>query len=363
MRIIQLIYSLCSGGAERFVVSLSNQLVDMGHEVTVCMLLPSSEERYIFNKQYLNHKVKFHSMGFGSGCSLNKVKALEKYLIAENPDIVHCHLNVIPYIFRLSFACRSIRFVHTLHSVAENASGKKYQRFINRWFYSQGIITPVTISEQCRLSYVRFYGLPSPVRIDNGCETPHKTSLFDSVKAEVDSYKSDENTPVFIHVARYHEQKNQGLLIDAFNELDREETDFVLLILGDGFEQGRGAELKDKACRNIHFLGLKNNVADYLYCSDAFCLTSIYEGLPISLLEAMACGVVPICTKVGGVADVIEDGVDGYLSKIDKNEYLNCIHRYLSSPILPLSTMAHFNDMLSISKCAFKYFEVYNNKR
>lgn len=359
MKIIQLIYSLCSGGAERFVVSLSNQLAAMGHDVTVCMLLSSSEGRYIFNKQYLNHKVKFHSMDFEQGFSLKKVKALENYIISEKPAVVHCHLNVIPYVFRLSFKHRDIRFIHTLHSVAENASGKKYQRFINRWFYSQGIIIPVTISEQCRLSYVRFYGLPSPVRIDNGCETPHKTSLFDSVKTEVDSYKSDENTPVFIHVARYHEQKNQGLLIDAFNELDREETDFVLLILGDGFEQGRGAELKDKACRNIHFLGLKNNVADYLYCSDAFCLTSMYEGLPISLLEAMACGVVPICTKAGGIPDVIEDGVTGLLSPVSPDAFSGNLKKFINGGLCYTDLRFYFERNFSISSCAMKYLEVY----
>ena len=110
---------------------------------------------------------------------------------------------------------------------------------------------------------------------------------------------------------------------DAFNELDRRGSDFVLLVLGDGFDQGAGAGLKTRACEKIHFLGLKNNVADYLYCSNAFCLTSIFEGLPISLLEAMACGVIPICTNIGGVPDVVQDGRNGYLSDVTDKDYIN----------------------------------------
>lgn len=362
MKIIQLIYSLCSGGAERFVVSLSNQLAEMGHDVTVCMLLSSGNDKYIFNRQFMRPDVHFHSMGFEPGFSLRKVRALEQYVLSVNPDVVHCHLNVIPYVFRLSLISRDIRFVHTLHSVAENASGKDWQRVINRFFYSKGYIVPVTISEQCQLSYMKFYDLPAPARIDNGCEKPCRTALFETVRSEVSSYKRDDATPVFIHVARYHEQKNQSMLIDAFNELDRRGSDFVLLVLGDGFDQGVGAGLKTRACEKIHFLGLKNNIADYLFCSDAFCLTSIYEGLPISLLEAMACGVIPICTNVGGMPDVVRDGVNGYLSEVSIRAYIDCVERYKSGQVTALDAMDSFNERFSMRNCAAAYFDIYDIK-
>ena len=359
MKIIQLIYSLCSGGAERFVVSLSNQLAEMGHDVTVCMLLSSGNDKYIFNRQFMRPDVHFHSMGFEPGFSLRKVRALEQYVLSVNPDVVHCHLNVIPYVFRLSLISRDIRFVHTLHNVAEKASGKDWQRVINRFFYSKGYIVPVTISEQCQLSYMKFYDLPAPARIDNGCEKPCRSALFETVRSEVSSYKRDNATPVFIHVARYHEQKNQAMLIDAFNELNKKGTDFILLVLGDGFDQGAGAELKAKACEKIHFLGLKDNVADYLLCADAFCLTSTYEGLPISLLEAVACGVVPVCTNVGGIPDVIENGVTGYLCPVNTDAYVACLERFISERLSGTNLKDYFERNFSISSCAMKYLEVY----
>lgn len=362
MKIIQLIYSLCSGGAERFVVSLSNQLVKMGHDVTICMLLSDENEGYMFNRQFANSSVKCRSMGFQSGFSLKKVRDVENYILSERPDVVHCHLNVIPYVFRLALKNHDIKFVHTLHSVAENAAGKKWQKPLNRFFYKRGYICPVTISEKCRLSYIRYYGLTSPVSIDNGCEVPCRTIRFDEVVSEVESYKNNQDTPVFIHVARYHEQKNQKLLIEAFNELDRKGKDFSLLVIGDGFSQGPGAELKSQACDKIHFLGLKNNVADYLYCSDAFCLTSIYEGLPISLLEAMACGVVPICTRTGGIPDVVADGKNGYLSDVSLNAYMSALERYLNEAGGLEDLVKYFESRFSMSSCAAKYMDIYETR-
>lgn len=363
MKIIQLIYSLCSGGAERFVVSLSNQLAEMGHDVTICMLLSDKNTSYIFNCQFMNSHVKFHSMRFMPGFSLKKVSEIETYILSEQPDVVHCHLNVIPYVFRMAVTHKDIRFIHTLHSVAENASGRKWQKYINRFFYKNGYITPVTISEKCRESYMHYYGLPSPVSIDNGCELPRKSIKFDAVTTEVESYKNNKTTPVFIHVARFHGLKNQKLLIEAFNELDRKGEDFVLLVIGDGFDQGPGAELKRRACAKIHFLGLKNNVADYLYCSDAFCLTSIYEGLPISLLEAMACGVVPICTNVGGIPDVVSEGRTGYLSELQIADYCRAIELFIKYRLNPEWVVEQFVDNFSMNNCAQKYIQVYSIRK
>ena len=205
--------------------------------------------------------------------------------------------------------------------------------------------------------------MPSPVSIDNGCEVPRKSIRFDEVVSEVESYKDNPHSPVFIHVARFHEQKNQNLLIDAFNELDRKGEDFVLLVIGDGFDHGPGAELKRRACAKILFLGLKNNVADYLYCSDAFCLTSIYEGLPISLLEAMACGVVPICTNVGGIPDVVSEGRTGYLSELLIADYCRAIELFIKYRLNPEWVVEQFVDNFSMNNCAQRYIQVYSIRK
>ncbi len=360
MKIIQLIYSLGSGGAEKFVVNLSNALANAGHDVTVCILRTDQIPRRIYLKKELAPNIKFHSCQLEPGFSLKKAKIVADFILSEKPDIVHCHLNVIPYIYKVALFHKEIRFIHTIHSIAEHASGGKFQRHINKFFYKSRRIVPVTISKICQQSFEKYYHLSGIARVDNGCPIPEKTSRFNDVKKEIDSYKTDKDTKVFLHVARCYPEKNQTLLIESFNRLNSKGFNFALLCIGFGFDSDKGKELQKLACSKIHFLGVKDNVGDYLYNADAFCLSSSFEGLPISLIEAMACGVTPICTAVGGIPDVVADGKTGYLCPtLSVNDYVDCIRRYLQHPLSKENIESAFKNSFSMEKCANKYLEIY----
>ena len=359
MKIIQLMLSLVSGGGERFVVDLSNELANEGHDVTICILRDNNVEPFGFNKQFINSNVKFHSLKLSPGFSFSKVIKVCKYINAQQPDILHCHLNVIPYIFPIALLNRKIKIFHTLHNVAEKTCGGNRQRKLNHFFYKR-FIQPVTISKECQISYQNFYGLNNAPYIDNGRSKIIKSPQFDKVEREVISYKQTSETPVFIHIARFAKQKNQDLLVDAFNQLQEKNIDFTLLIIGNGFQSEEAQKLKERACDKIHFLGEKNNIGDYLMCSDAFCLTSIFEGLPITLLEALSVGVTPICTPVGGIPDVIVNGKNGYLSKeINIDSYTEAINCFLERPIEKSILQRLFEAKYSMQICAKKYVELY----
>jgi len=361
MKIIQLVYSLCSGGAEKFVVDLSNQLARQGNEVIICMLLKETENR-IFNKQFLSSEVQFHSLGMDNGFSLSKCGKVDRYIRSLHPDIVHCHLNVIPYIFKTALFNKKIKFFHTLHNIATNTGGVGFQYYLNRFFYKKNIIRPICISKLCQDSYEEYYKLHNAPYIDNGRAMIDPSDKFESVRTEIESYKNSEKTKVFIHVARCDHQKNQGLLIDAFNQLDKEDYDYNLLIIGRDFDSKEGKELQERANPKIKFLGEKNNVNDYLLCADAFCLSSIYEGLPISLLEALSCGITPICTPVGGIPDVIKDGENGYLSKgLETDEYCTAIRRFIEKPVDKKLLIDFYKKNYSMEVCAAKYEQYFKS--
>ncbi len=366
MNILQVIYSLTQGGAERFVVNLSNELADKGHAVTLCIFRSDElEPTMTFNRQFLNGKVKFINMNIPAGFSMNKIKQVESLVNQINPDIIHCHLNVIPYFYRMAIMKKNIKIFHTLHNVAEKTYGSKLQYYINKFFYGNKLIIPVAISKECQLSYKRHYHLPSVPYINNGCPKVLPTERFSMTQKEVSSFKMNTNDLVFIHVARFHPQKNQELLIKSFNKLAFEGRKFTLLIIGDKFDTPKGMELQQKACPNIHFLGLKSNVGDYLLCSDAFCLSSFYEGLPISLLEALSCGCVPVCTPVGGIIDVITDQTNGYLSKdLSVEAYTSKIKEFMNHPelISKEKLTSYFKDNFSMEQCTDKYLQLYLSK-
>ena len=358
MKIVQMIYELRQGGAERFVVNLANELAGNGHDVTILTLIKDKETN-IFNKQFVSDRVKYESMGFERGFTIGKVSQVCRKIKKINPDIVHCNLNVIPYIFPAALGGK-IKFVHTIHNLAQYATGGKLQSAINRWFYKTGKIIPVTISDQCQESFSDFYKLPEPVKIDNGASMVVKTPGFEITSEEISSYKTTDRTKVFLHMARCSEQKNQQLLVSSFNKIVEEGADAILLIIGADFDSEMGQSLKKQACGNIHFLGLKPNVSDYLLNADVFTLSSIYEGLPLSLLEALSAGVTPVCTPVGGIPDVIQDGIIGYLSKDDSvNSFAKTLRMAYDKPIKPEILKKHFEDNFSMAKCASAYEKLY----
>lgn len=122
---------------------------------------------------------------------------------------------------------------------------------------------------------------------------------------EIDRYTFDENKReairnelnignkyVLVHTGRFTEQKNQMFLVKVFNELHKKNKDTFLLLLGDGPLKGVVEEMVkeldiDKA---VLFLGVKNNVQDYLFAADCYVMPSLYEGLPVAGVEAQCAG-------------------------------------------------------------------------
>lgn len=360
MKIFQLIFTLSSGGAEKFVVNLSNELARRGHDVTVVTIRHDTTERYSFNKKFLSPNVKYHSMGFGQGFTLSMVRKVGKFIKEEKPDIVHCHLLSILYL-ATRFLSGSRNVVHTIHSVAEKTVRNKFTKRLLKFLYRSGRVRPVTISIETEKSYRSFFSLDNSRMIINGCPQVMPSADYEEVVKEINEIRRN-GEPVFIHVARFNKLKNQQLLVNAFNALCDEKIPFKLIVIGRDFDSPEAKPLVDSACQNIHFLGEKNNVGDYLLQSDAFCMTSNYEGMPISMLEAMSVGLTPISTPVGGVPDVITDGVTGYLSAgMSVDEYCVAVKRYISSPIDRELLKGYFSDNYSMPKCARQYEQLFDD--
>lgn len=111
-------------------------------------------------------------------------------------------------------------------------------------------------------------------------------------------------------------QKNQIALVRAFSRLHSEFSQTILLIIGDGeLRDSIASEIKSLDAESYFFqLGLKPNARGYCYVADAFVLPSLYEGMPMTLIEAMIAGLPVLATATGGrKPDMIEDGVTGYL--------------------------------------------------
>lgn len=139
-----------------------------------------------------------------------------------------------------------------------------------------------------------------------------------------------------VTVARLDPVKNLSLLLDAFSRLSSGDQDSTQLILvGDGpCRQDLERQTRDLRIQSkVHFVGRVShaNVVAYLQQADLFCLTSFSEGLPVAAIEAMACGLPVVATKVGGVPEAVIEGITGLLVESGNvNAYTNALQHALS---------------------------------
>jgi glycosyltransferase involved in cell wall biosynthesis len=221
----------------------------------------------------------------------------------------------------------------------------------------------ITISGENSRSFLRYYGFASFAEIYNGRVQPEKSSKFHLVDQDMQKLKKDGAT-LFLHVGSCGGAKNQRMLVNVFNRLIANGENVVLFIIGAGFDSEEGRELQSVANDKIFFLGEKHNVSDYFLSTEAFCLSSTYEGMPISLIEAFACGCIPICTPVSGIVDTIQNGKNGYLSKsITEDAYFDTIMNYLKnkSGINKDDLITYYRSNFSIDECASKHVQLYSD--
>lgn len=308
MKIIQLIPTLSSGGAERFVVDLSNTLVNKQCEIIIVQIFKQNDSNEFYKNQISSKINIFNLKGISPKIfEFTILFRLFILIVKEKPKVIHSHLNLIYSLF-LVFLFPRIKFVHTLHNTAEKeciiVKGVSL-KWIIKIYYKYQLILPVTISKESQKSYLEFYGLSNSRLVNNGCNHVMPTMRFQKTKEEIFKLKKTKNDLVFLNVARFSPQKNHIMLINVFNRLIREGENIILLIIGNGFNSEKGEKLMKDSLNGIYYLGTKENVTDYMLHCDAFCLSSLWEGLPISLLEAIGSGCTPICTPAGGIPNVI----------------------------------------------------------
>ncbi len=109
--------------------------------------------------------------------------------------------------------------------------------------------------------------------------------------------------------------KDTGAVLEIVREIRQRGVDAVLCMVGDGPDRERLEQLAHDLgiARSTYFVGYQSEVAGYYRLFDAFLLPSVNEGTPVSAIEALASGTPVVATRVGGVPDVVTDGVDGFL--------------------------------------------------
>lgn len=341
MKILEIIPQLGSGGAERFTVDLCNELVKMGHDVSLIQFFPLDKPEYAFYLHELNSKVNIISLNKKNGLDISLYGKLLNLIKKIKPDIVHSHVRAIFYLpLAIVQLHKKIRFFHTVHSdAAKEALGSRLDIWIRKISFKKGFVKAITISPESKKSFEEYYGITAPI-IYNGRNIPKNINISEEVKDIYSKLRVTSDTKILLNVAHIDKVKRQNVLARAVTELNNEGYDISLALVGREEDSETVEEIKKLENHRISILGARTNPLEFMKVADAFCLSSQYEGLPISLIESLGVGTIPICTPVGGIKNIITDGENGFLSTdLSEDSIKNAIIRFLSVDSAALASL------------------------
>jgi len=314
VRILHVITTLGVGGAEKHLLMLAGGQRRRGHELHVAYLKGEGELTATFEAQGVVVQ-RLHAGTGGGGGLLGLLAArgrLRRLVDSLGPDIVHTHLLKADALGALS--CGGRPLVASKHN-DERALLRRPIGVVHG-LLSRRVALTIALSDHVA-TFVAEHGRVPRERIrriyygiDPDALQPRRSRA--AVRAELGL---SESAPVLVCVGRLAPQKDHPTLLAALARLPAEVV--LLVVGGDPFGDGE-ARLRSRAAElglgeRARFLGIRHDVPDLLAASDLFVLPSLWEGLGLVFLEAMAVGLPVVATSVSAIPEVIEDGRTGWL--------------------------------------------------
>lgn len=358
MKVLVVLPSVEVGGGQHLAIDLVGELKN---KIDFKVVVLQRYQRTVISDLVKARGIECIYLDKSKGIDFKTVRKIKKVITEFKPDVVHAHLRVVPYLI-LPTLLLHIKKFYTVHSLANmDGRGKLSRTLLWMAFHVFGFV-PVAISDTCQKSISDVYN----IRIEkipciyNGIDI----NIF---KPERKSTKIADNTS-FIATGRFEEPKNYPFMIDAFYEFHKVRPNSTLTILGDGYMRN----IIEKKIREYHLTdsvrleGTVNNIADYLNKADIYLMTSIWEGLPLSVLEAMAVGLPIITTKAGGVIDIVQNNINGLIVDCDDlSGYVQAMIKLNDSQNMRIMfghNSLESSKKYSISFCAEQYYELYTGE-
>ena len=257
---------------------------------------------------------------------LRSLSNLISFIREYKPDIIHTHTSKAGFIGRLAgFICRVPLRLHTIHELPENAATSFFTKklyFILEWLAARLACFHFTVSSPNFKQIVSEGVVPADklAIVREGCLDLERYQPCGSPQQLREKLSLAADSFIIGSVGRLEEAKGHDYLIKAFalllQKLSVEEAaKTYLIIVGQGKlrQQLENLVAELNLGKQVVLVGWADNLLEYLGNFDIYALNSNYEGLGIANLEAMVMHRPVVCTAVGGVVDVVEDGKSGLL--------------------------------------------------
>lgn len=318
LKVLQLMTDSKIGGAERVVFWLAKGLDKERFDVSVCSLSPRGP---IFD-EIEKEKIKVFTLDIKCKWDIFHSLRLIKLIKTQKTDILQSHL------FHANLLARIIGKIMGVPVIisTEHIMGleKRSRLFINRatsLFVDKFIAISFSVGEfltktvGIKLSKIRV--------VQNGIAYQDSQYFNINKRDRREEFGFSPAEKIVGTVARMHEQKGYSYLLRAAQEVIRYYPEVKFLLVGDGPLKNKMEQLAVdlKITKNVLFKGFYKDVPAIMSIFDIFVLPSLWEGLPITILEAMVMRKPVIATKVGGVSEAVKDGLTGLL--VEPCDYLS----------------------------------------
>ena len=284
----------------------------------------SGAEKGQIERDEAEYGIKIHNVPISrspfSKSNITAYKQIKKLISDENIDFIHCNTPVGGLIGRLAGKKYKVpKVIYTAHGFHFYKGAPLFNRTVLKWAekwmarYTDAIIT---MNKEDYESAKKF-----KLRGDGKVYLVHGVgidlSLYDNIEVNREEKRAElglkETDVAFISMGDLIARKNYSVAIKALAKAGNENAQYFIC--------GKGpleAELKELAKNlgvenQVHFLGFRTDIKELLVAADVFLFTTLQEGLPRSMMEAMASGLPCIVSKIRGNVDLMEDGTGGYL--------------------------------------------------
>ena len=304
-------------GAEIMVENLCYEL-SKRHEIVVVSMYHCETA---ITERLINNGINLVFLDKKNGFDWSATQKLKKVILDFRPDIIHTHRYMLMYAVLAGGLNKERKIFHTVHNVAEREVPSKLQYF-QKFLFRSGKAIPVAISPRVRKSIEKRYGMNTneiPM-IYNGIDVKRFSPKIDYTQHDVFTC---------LHIGRFSEQKNHVEMILALKKLvdAGEKVRFIFVGEGDLFSDIKMQVDEQHLTDYVIFAGTTADVRPWFDRSDAFMLPSRWEGMPMTLIEAMSAAMPIIAANVGGIPDMLENEKSALLIEPNADEIERAVIR------------------------------------
>ncbi len=330
LHVVHVIEALGAGGAERLLYTNLKHF-DRARVRSTVFTVYSRENHWLEPIRELG--VPVMSLNCDGPSSLPRaIKNFSGWLRAHRPDVIHSHLWAANVVARVGGRLAGVPVVSSVHNPDHEDAAwsdgadvsltkRRIVKGIDRWTARVGNERLIAVSEYVRQSAYRHlkFSLNEIDLLYNPIDTEALTNPLQKDRAEwLGELGLPQDAIILLNVARLSPQKGLIHALRALPKIIESYPQAHLLSVGATTDPAWHEKLKAEAKQSgvadhFHVLGSRRDVTDFLRVCDVFVFPSLYEGLGIALIEAMASGCACVATTAGPIPEFVENGRDGIL--------------------------------------------------